>query len=161
MQGNLSGTDGLTTLQMPHMPPPPFLSLPLSLSLSLFFLSLSLSLFLSFSLSSSLSPLSFSPSLPLSPPLSFLFFSFLFLFFYCPFKQNWYEENGVLGNVFVHSNMEEFNATNVVELHMKEYRVGRVSLRFQHPETGETCQGKTNPHVIMRNVTIKPGQVFR
>jgi outer membrane protein insertion porin family len=67
----------------------------------------------------------------------------------------WYEDKGILGQV-TGADMKG----NVAELKMKEARVSRVSLRFLNPETGEPCVGKTNPDVIMKNITIKPGQVY-
>lgn len=67
----------------------------------------------------------------------------------------WYEDKGIFGQV-TDADMKG----NVAELRMKEARISRVSLKFLNPETGEQCIGKTNPEVIMKNITIKPGQVY-
>merc|ERR1719375_852306 len=67
----------------------------------------------------------------------------------------WYEVKGIFGQV-TDADMKG----NVAELRMKEARISRVSLKFLNPETGEQCIGKTNPEVIMKNITIKPGQVY-
>jgi len=67
----------------------------------------------------------------------------------------WYEDKGIFGQV-TDADMKG----NVAELRMKEARISRVSLKFLNPETGEQCIGKTNPDVIMKNITIKPGQVY-
>ena len=67
----------------------------------------------------------------------------------------WYEDKGIFGQI-TDADMKG----NVAELKMKEARISRLALRFLNPETGEPCIGKTNPDVIMKNITIKPGQVY-
>ncbi|KAI3429606.1 hypothetical protein D9Q98_005692 [Chlorella vulgaris] len=68
----------------------------------------------------------------------------------------WYEDKGVLGQV-----IDVDTTSNVAEVKVSEAVVNRVILRYVDKATNETRdEGKTKPHIILRNLTTKPGQVF-
>lgn len=68
----------------------------------------------------------------------------------------WYEEKGVLGQV-----IDVDTSSNVAEVKVSEAVVSRVILKYIDKNTNEARdEGKTRPHIILRNLTTQPGQVF-
>ncbi|KAL4449506.1 hypothetical protein ABPG77_007150 [Micractinium sp. CCAP 211/92] len=68
----------------------------------------------------------------------------------------WYEKKGVLGQV-----IDVDTSNNVAEVKVAEAVVNRVLLRYLDKNTNEARdEGKTKPHIILRNLTTQPGQVF-
>lgn len=68
----------------------------------------------------------------------------------------WYEKNGVLGQVID----VEMGTDDIARIRVGEATVNRISLRYIDPETGESREeGKTKPDIILRQLATRPGQV--
>ncbi|KAI7843074.1 hypothetical protein COHA_003245 [Chlorella ohadii] len=68
----------------------------------------------------------------------------------------WYEEKGVLGQV-----IDVDTSSSMAEIRVSEAVVNRILLRYVDKKTNEARdEGKTKPHIILRNLTTKEGQVF-
>ena len=68
----------------------------------------------------------------------------------------WYEARGALGTV----TDAEMSEAGVCEVRVKETAVGRVALRFVDKATGEPVAGRTRPHVVLRALASKPGEMY-
>lgn len=69
----------------------------------------------------------------------------------------WYEKQGVLGQVVD----VELSSNDIAQVKVAEAKVNRIALKYVDSKTGEAREeGKTRPDIIMRQVTLKPGQAY-
>lgn len=70
---------------------------------------------------------------------------------------DWYQDNGVLGQV-IDVGMGQ---GDVATIKLAEATVNRITLRYVDPNSGEPREeGKTKPEVILRQVTTQPGRAY-
>ncbi|KAK3280296.1 Outer envelope protein 80, chloroplastic [Cymbomonas tetramitiformis] len=69
---------------------------------------------------------------------------------------SWYEERGIFGQV-VDADLSE---AGECQLKVQEAVVSKVTLRVLDRESGDPIKGQTKPHVIMRQLSTRPGQVY-